>query len=435
MGRISTGGRRGTKPISVGRERLVIESNDPSVVQRFDDLFSGLPGDPVAPLISVTVDAVRDDQLGGRVHDWVYQTSVGDAVEVIDPDLRVHELWMTRFVNRRKLETEPDLLHLHSAAVARGNRAVLLVGRSGGGKSTLAAGLVRNGWDYVTDEQVTIVPRDLILRSYARPLTLRSEVWPQFRELPSVASVLRMNEAPERHLRVEVPPSEIGAVSAIAGLRSVVVFEPRRASGSPARSSAVADVAEALQMLAGTCYDSDRLGRSGIAALVEIACECPAWRLEYDGLDDASAEVERLIDESPTNLGPTRRPGARHSTAPKGLCCPGTGRLCLGVWGRICGRRRPVGPSSRSTRRCRTGSLGAAWRTGEPERAHVVCQRRGGRGRCRCLGPVTRGIRLPENRRLTMPAMRLGRRPQVPPTRAEMPRRLLGLRWDRRHSA
>lgn len=298
MGRISTGGRRGTKPISVGRERLVIESNDPSVVQRFDDLFSGLPGDPVAPLISVTVDAVRDDQLGGRVHDWVYQTSVGDAVEVIDPDLRVHELWMTRFVNRRKLETEPDLLHLHSAAVARGNRAVLLVGRSGGGKSTLAAGLVRNGWDYVTDEQVTIVPRDLILRSYARPLTLRSEVWPQFRELPSVASVLRMNEAPERHLRVEVPPSEIGAVSAIAGLRSVVVFEPRRASGSPARSSAVADVAEALQMLAGTCYDSDRLGRSGIAALVEIACECPAWRLEYDGLDDASAEVERLFDQS-----------------------------------------------------------------------------------------------------------------------------------------
>jgi hypothetical protein len=45
---------------------------------------------------------------------------------------------------------------LHAACVARGGRGVLLAGMSGSGKSTLTAALVRDGWDFLSDDTVFV---------------------------------------------------------------------------------------------------------------------------------------------------------------------------------------------------------------------------------------------------------------------------------------
>ena len=46
---------------------------------------------------------------------------------------------------------------LHAGYVAREGRGVLLVGMSGSGKSTLTAALVRDGWDFLSDDTVFVV--------------------------------------------------------------------------------------------------------------------------------------------------------------------------------------------------------------------------------------------------------------------------------------
>jgi hypothetical protein len=46
---------------------------------------------------------------------------------------------------------------LHAGCVARQGRGVLLAGTSGSGKSTLTAALVRDGWDFLSDDTVFVV--------------------------------------------------------------------------------------------------------------------------------------------------------------------------------------------------------------------------------------------------------------------------------------
>ena len=48
---------------------------------------------------------------------------------------------------------------LHAGCVARGGRGVLLAGTSGAGKSTLTAALVKDGWDFLSDDTVFVVPQ------------------------------------------------------------------------------------------------------------------------------------------------------------------------------------------------------------------------------------------------------------------------------------
>jgi len=63
-----------------------------------------------------------------------------------------------------------DYLFLHSGAVAKGNKAVLLPGPSESGKSTLTLGLLNYGYQYLTDEVVVINLSDLSALPFQRPI-------------------------------------------------------------------------------------------------------------------------------------------------------------------------------------------------------------------------------------------------------------------------
>jgi len=52
------------------------------------------------------------------------------------------------------------MLSLHGAALAHGGQAVLLLGDKGAGKSTLAAALLRAGWQMLTDDLARVIARD-----------------------------------------------------------------------------------------------------------------------------------------------------------------------------------------------------------------------------------------------------------------------------------
>jgi RNase adaptor protein for sRNA GlmZ degradation len=58
---------------------------------------------------------------------------------------------------------------IHATAVARGGRAVLLVGGSGSGKSDLALRLIDRGWRLIADDRVVLTARDGVLWADAPP--------------------------------------------------------------------------------------------------------------------------------------------------------------------------------------------------------------------------------------------------------------------------
>ena len=61
---------------------------------------------------------------------------------------------------------------IHAAAVSVGSRGLLFPGTSGSGKSSLAAWLIANGCNYLTDE-LAMVTADGIIQPFTRPLCLK----------------------------------------------------------------------------------------------------------------------------------------------------------------------------------------------------------------------------------------------------------------------
>jgi hypothetical protein len=67
-----------------------------------------------------------------------------------------------------------DGLVIHAAAVVRGGECLLLPGRTGSGKTTLAAWLCQQGFEYLTDELVYIPTGSTTLQAFTRPFNLRN---------------------------------------------------------------------------------------------------------------------------------------------------------------------------------------------------------------------------------------------------------------------
>ncbi len=316
-----------TRTLLVGPVRFLVESNDPAVITRFEHLFTGFltaPGLDGGRLTMVTV--LNAALPGGATVGDRFASSVDDEPLLAYGDLGDHELAITRWLNDRKLDAEPGLLHLHSAAVARDGRAVVMAAMSGAGKSTLTAALLRAGWAYVTDEQVTIRPADGMLLAYPRPITVRRHVWPLFADV---------DEVPEQHSddlewsRVEVSPAVFGPIHRDGPLRATaVVFPEYRAPGETTLTK-VDNAAEVVERLASCCYDLDRLGLPGFELLVDMAASCPAWHLKYGDLTAAATlfgeacataalsvrHITPTDDSSPTPVASVRRTPTAHAWA------------------------------------------------------------------------------------------------------------------------
>lgn len=72
---------------------------------------------------------------------------------------------------------------IHAGVVSWHNNALLLPARSGGGKTTLIASLIKNGLKYLTDEIAIIEPRTLMIYPFPKPLNIKTGSLPLFPDL------------------------------------------------------------------------------------------------------------------------------------------------------------------------------------------------------------------------------------------------------------
>jgi hypothetical protein len=115
-------------------------------------------------------------------------TAEGERFVATDgaPDFMRLVLWQ---LNRLAAQGSDDLL-LHTGVVSRAGRALLLAGDSGSGKSTLVAGLVRDGYNYLSDE-IACIDVEGSVRPYPRPISLRAGSFAAFPELePTLPAAL-----------------------------------------------------------------------------------------------------------------------------------------------------------------------------------------------------------------------------------------------------
>jgi hypothetical protein len=108
-------------------------------------------------------------------------------------------------------------LFLHAAVVARKEDALVLVGPSGAGKTTLALALVNRGWSLVSDDVAVLDPASGSLLSFLKPVSIKD------------ASAFQRYES-----RWSVPPW-VGAPRS-GFLAPAALFSPSRCRGHRARA-------------------------------------------------------------------------------------------------------------------------------------------------------------------------------------------------------
>ncbi|WP_158971612.1 HprK-related kinase A [Paraglaciecola sp. L3A3] len=64
---------------------------------------------------------------------------------------------------------------IHSAVLAKGNKAILFPAPPGSGKSTLTAYLAHNGWRLLSDEMALIIPNSKTVVPFVRPICLKNQ--------------------------------------------------------------------------------------------------------------------------------------------------------------------------------------------------------------------------------------------------------------------
>jgi hypothetical protein len=273
-----------------GRLRLLdfdvaVHSDDPDLVALVEELYAPARA-PGAAAHVLTVGAASVD---GRPGYSVALDGV-QVARVTAPRAALEHLLFE--ANRQSIDTLAEGVVLHAAAAVAGDRAVVLPGAMGAGKSTLVAGLVQAGAGYLTDEAAAIEPGTGRVRPYPKPISLGRP--------PAALAPVAWGPPPAAagYLGPDlvVPATAIGpgrlGRAAAAALVVLPTYTPD--VGPTCERLAPAD---ALAAVAAHAFHLDRPGM--LAALAAWLEPLPCYRLECGDLDAAVRTVLDLAAAAP----------------------------------------------------------------------------------------------------------------------------------------
>lgn len=191
--------------------------------------------------------------------------------------------------NRQAIDRTRGNVLIHASAAAREGLAVLLPGPMGAGKSTVVAGLVRAGLEYLTDEVVALDPATGRVRPYPKYLSLGASPVAVPDPSPAVREFVGDQTL--------VPPDviRVGAAAREAAVARIVVM-PRYQPGTAAALELLRP-AEALAALAEHTFHLEEDGPLALAVLASVVEQSRCYRLISGDVDGATRAVLALIDE------------------------------------------------------------------------------------------------------------------------------------------
>ena len=189
-------------------------------------------------------------------------------------------------------------LMIHSAVLARADRALLLPAPPGSGKSTLCAALVARGWRLLSDELALVtldgrgvvpIPRPISLKN--RSIETIARFWPDAAIGEVVPDTLKGSVA---HVR---PPADSVRRAGDQPAPAWVVL-PRYTEGA---STGIAQLSkcEAFMRLVDSAFNYSVHGRAGFEALGALVDASDCYAFTYGGaLDEAIDVFDRIVADT-----------------------------------------------------------------------------------------------------------------------------------------
>lgn len=209
-------------------------------------------------------------------------------------------------VNRQAAQAGRAHLLFHAAGLQRGDAGVLVPGASGAGKSTLAAGLVRAGFDYLSDELVALEIDGGRLLPYAKPIALKAGSTDALCDLrpPAVGGVDGVGADGAWLLAVG---DDAGRPVGGPCVPELVVV-PRYRPGQATQLTPLSET-EAFVALAVNAVNFAEHGTNGARALGDLVQRCECVALTMSDLDEAVEVVRGLMSGVPAQLGVSQGAG------------------------------------------------------------------------------------------------------------------------------
>jgi HprK-related kinase A len=188
---------------------------------------------------------------------------------------------------------ERHFLLLHAATVAKGDRAIILTGESGSGKSTMSAVLMSEGWRFMGDEFALLDPETGMLHPFPRPVSLKNKAMDVLskRVKPDRFGPL-MRDTPKGDLRHLIPDrASLAAMNDVA--QPVAILFPRFGE---AKATRPVGQGEAFVRLTQASTNYTALSERGFTALSRLVSTVPATAIDYPDTKTGIALVNKIWD-------------------------------------------------------------------------------------------------------------------------------------------
>ncbi|MBF0191256.1 MAG: HprK-related kinase A [Magnetococcales bacterium] len=183
-------------------------------------------------------------------------------------------------------------LMLHSAVVARGERAVILPGLPGSGKSTLCAALVARGWRLFSDEFALVRPETGLLHPLPRPIALKNDSIDIIRAFHPEAVIGPVFPKTRKGNVAHMQPPAASVYAEAETARPTWVITPRFQPQAPAELDPV-PLDHGFMRLAAHSFNYELMGARGFATVARLTRSCRFFELTYGDL----AEAVALLDD------------------------------------------------------------------------------------------------------------------------------------------
>ena len=188
--------------------------------------------------------------------------------------------------------TATEELVFHAATVTRGEDAAILCGKSGSGKSSLAAWLVAEGLGYMTDEVISRPLREQVIHGLNRSIVLKrgsAFIWQHWlADAPSEAMLRFQDDSvwiePTRLNAERIAPTAIPRILLFPTYQAEAGFQLKQLS-----------TADALFRLLQNLVNARNFADHGFAETSRLAQQGSAYEIIFSDIEKASAWIRKRL--------------------------------------------------------------------------------------------------------------------------------------------